>query len=62
MSRSGNGISHDETTDTYTLTVTNNAGAKLPATGGPGTARYTITGMLLILAAATLLLRKRREN
>lgn len=48
--------------DTYQIQVWNNPGVVLPATGGPGTARYTITGMLLILAAATLLLRKRREN
>lgn len=55
------GIEYDSTTKTYTLTVTNSAGYELPSTGGPGTLGYTLTGALLILAAALLLLRRRTE-
>ena len=40
------------------LVVGNEQGARLPNTGGPGTAMYTILGTLLILGAAMLLARK----
>lgn len=56
----GNGISHVEGTDLYTLTVTNNAGVELPNTGGPGTRLFTILGSILILGAGALLWRRRR--
>ncbi len=46
---------------TWTITATNNPGYELPSTGGPGTLAYTLTGALLILAAALLLLRRRAE-
>ncbi len=56
---SGNGINHNTTTDIYTLTVTNNAGARLPSTGGSGTAPYTLAGIALMGIALFLLLRRR---
>ena len=59
---SGNGIDHNTTTDIYTLTVTNNAGARLPSTGGSGVAGVYATGSLLVLAAAILLAAKRRRS
>ena len=37
-------------------------GVELPATGGPGTAAYTISGLALILGALWMLLRRRRET
>ena len=62
---SGISLSHDGITTggdgSYTLTVTNSAGYELPSTGGPGTLAYTLTGALLILGAALLLLRRRAE-
>lgn len=60
LSKSGNGIDHNTDTDTYTLTVTNNAGYELPASGGPGTRLFMILGSILILGAGALLWRKRR--
>ena len=60
LSKSGNGIDHNIHTDTYTLTVTNNAGYELPASGGPGTRLFMILGSILILGAGALLWRKRR--
>ena len=59
-SMSGEGISFDETTNTYTLTVTNNAGAELPAAGGRGTRAFTALGSALILGAVALLWARRR--
>ena len=56
---SGNGIDHNTTTDIYTLTVTNNAGARLPSTGGSGTTPYTLAGIALMGIALILLLRRR---
>ena len=44
------------------LVVGNEQGARLPNTGGPGTAMYTILGTLLILGAALLLARKQRNQ
>ena len=37
-------------------------GVELPATGGPGTAAYTASGLALILGALWMLLRRRRET
>lgn len=65
LNDSGISLSHDGITTSgdgsYTLTVTNSAGYELPSTGGPGTLGYTLTGALLILAAALLLLRRRAK-
>ena len=59
QSISGDGFDYDETTNTYTLTVTNNAGYELPSTGGSGTAPLYALGSLCVLVAATCLLRRR---
>ena len=42
--------------------VTNNKGAELPSTGGMGTTILYIGGSILVLAAAILLVTKRRMN
>ena len=39
---------------TYTLTITNNPGIELPSTGGPGTALYTLSGLVLLMGSALL--------
>ena len=54
---------YDTETDTYTLTVTNNAGYTLPSTGGVGTGHFTlIGGGAMLLAAGALLLGKKRRT
>jgi LPXTG-motif cell wall-anchored protein len=52
------------TTPTATVQATNayTPGVELPATGGPGTAAYTASGLALILGALWMLLRRRRET
>ena len=60
QSSGGQGVTFDEATKTYTLRVTNNAGAELPAAGGPGTWGFTVLGSVLILGACTLLRGRRR--
>ena len=48
-----------------TFVVGNNPGVELPATGGPGTLVYTVTGLTLTLGAALWLIfsrRKREQN
>ena len=61
FSLSKEGISHDDTTNTYTLTVTNTTGYELPSTGGRGTQPFTLLGgAAMLLAAGALLLKKRR--
>ena len=42
----------------WQLTVYNTAGYELPHTGGPGTAGYTVGGMLLLALAGALLRKK----
>ena len=59
LSQSNNGVIHQNETDPYTLTVTNNAGYELPSTGGSGTRLLTILGSILILGASLLLWRRR---
>ena len=49
-------------TDTYTLTVTNNPGTILPVTGGIGTKSLTLAGTVLVLGAALGLGWKRRQE
>ena len=46
--------------DENNITVTNQKGAALPHTGGPGTRIFTILGSILILGAGVLLWRRRR--
>ena len=45
-----------------TFTIGNTPGVELPATGGPGTAAYTVSGLVLILGALWMLLRRKRET
>jgi len=45
-----------------TVTVTNQKGALLPETGGMGTAVFTVSGLLLIALAASLLVLKKRRS
>ena len=42
------------------FTITNEKGAALPNTGGPGTRIFTILGSMLICLAGALLVRRRR--
>ena len=63
LSLSGAGVSYDPATETYTLTVTNNAGYELPSTGGSGlTVLYALGGILTLGAGAILLWRRRRRT
>ena len=51
------------TSNTNTFTVGNTPGVELPATGGPGTAFYTASGLILLLGASLwLMLRRRKEQ
>ena len=45
-----------------TFVVGNNPGVELPATGGPGTLVYTVTGLTLTLGAALWLILSRRKR
>ncbi len=54
-------VSYEVEGDTVTFTVGNAPGVALPSTGGPGTAPVYAAGAALILLAAALFLRKRRE-
>ena len=40
--------------DDSTIAIRNQAGVELPATGGPGTRIFTLSGVLMILASALL--------
>lgn len=44
------------------LTVVNNKGFDLPATGGAGTALFTIAGIAIVAVAAALLLMRKKSN
>ena len=62
LSQSKTGISVDIKTNTYTLTVTNNAGVELPQTGGEGTLIFSVLGTILILSSTLLILAKRKQE
>ena len=47
----------------YLLEITNSSGVELPESGGAGTAAlYILGGLLILLASAGLLARRRRMN
>ena len=51
-----------KTDDYWVMKVVNSTGATLPATGGPGTTMFYVTGIGLIALAVLLLLRKREKE
>jgi fimbrial isopeptide formation D2 family protein/LPXTG-motif cell wall-anchored protein len=53
---------YDTTNLEQTADVTNNSGAELPSTGGIGTTIFYVAGSILALAAAILLVTRRRMN
>jgi LPXTG-motif cell wall-anchored protein len=53
-------LTFDATTNT--ATVGNDAGARLPSTGGSGTTLYYVLGTLLTLAAVAMMTAKRRRD
>jgi LPXTG-motif cell wall-anchored protein len=60
LSSSNQGVHFDTETQIYTLVVTNDAGFELPSTGGRGTMRFYILGVLFIgIAGVGVLLRRR---
>ena len=54
------GLDATSTVETVYYKIANNPGVSLPSTGGPGTLLYTVTGVLMILGAAVLLVRRQR--
>ena len=48
--------------DPASFQISNTPGVELPATGGPGTAAYTASGLALMLGAVWMLLRRKRET
>ena len=44
----------------YTVTILNNPGVELPATGGPGTRLFTILGSVFVMFSGAMLWRRRR--
>ncbi len=55
-------FAHKSSSAPATFTVGNTPGVELPATGGPGTALYTVTGLTLTLGAALWLILSRRKR
>lgn len=47
---------------TAAITVANNTGSTLPETGGMGTTIFYVAGSILVIAAAVLLITKKRMN
>ena len=52
-------IKYDRTTGEWTITIINQMGYELPASGGPGTRFFRILGCLLIAGAGILLMRRK---
>ena len=48
-------ITYDESTDAYTLLITNSSGATLPESGGPGTGIFRLIGLVLTAGSALAL-------
>jgi len=59
---SGDGWTYDAEEGIFKITIKNNKGTELPSTGGMGTTILYIGGSILVLAAAILLITKRRMN
>ena len=55
-------ITYNAETGEFAITIDNKSGVELPSTGGIGTTIFTVGGSLLALAAAILLVTKRRMN
>lgn len=49
-----NVATYDATTETYTVTITNSAGATLPSAGGPGTTSFTLLGAMLVVFSVAM--------
>ncbi|MDO4519845.1 MAG: SpaH/EbpB family LPXTG-anchored major pilin [Eubacteriales bacterium] len=56
------GYTADTDKNTFKITVDNKSGAILPSTGGMGTTIFYVIGGLLVLAAAVLLISRRRVS
>ena len=55
-------FAHKSSSAPATFTVGNTPGVELPATGGPGTAVYTVTGLTLLLGASLWLFLRRKKQ
>ena len=62
LSRDNTGLSYDDQTKVYALKISNTPGYVLPSTGGVGPAAYYLLGSLLILIAGALLILRRRRG
>ena len=62
FSSSNNEIDLDVVNGVFTTTVINEAGSKLPTTGGMGTTLFYVFGGIMVLAAVVLLVTKKRMN
>lgn len=51
----------DLVTPVTTVPISNQKGVLLPETGGVGTAIFTVSGLLLVVLAASLLVLKKRS-
>ena len=60
FSSSNNEIDLDIVNGTFTTTVVNEAGSKLPSTGGMGTTLFYVFGSVMFVGAAVLLITKKR--
>ena len=61
LSSSGGGKKYDADTHVYTLLISNSAGYALPSTGGSGTGRIYLFGILLIALAAAGMFAKQKK-
>ena len=58
----GTGYNYDSSSTPVTYRIRNDSGARLPSTGGSGTKRIYLLGiMLIVLAGVGLVMRKRRS-
>ena len=59
----GNGYNYDSSSTTVTYRIRNDAGARLPSTGGPGTSLFYLLGITLFgFAGAEFVLKRRQSN